>query len=235
MTVTTHEGTQQSSVTRNRVEWATVPRVNLLPPEIIEGRRFRRTQTRLGAVVAATVLAGLGVTGLAQYQVAVANAEQAAVQARTTQLQAEAASYAEVPKVLGELDAATAAREQAMTGDVLWYRFLDELAVATPTTVSLTTLDMSMTLGGSGQTGSADALSDTSLGEVVVSGTATNMNDVATWLTSVGTVHGMDVSRLQSAVRNDDAAGTAGASVAFTSAVGITENALSHRYDRKAG
>lgn len=233
MTVTTHEGAQETAApARQRVEWATVPRVNLLPPEIIEGRRFRRTQTRLGALVAATVLAGLGATGWAQYQVSVANAEQATVQARNAQLQAEAASYAEVPKVLSELDGAESARERAMASDVLWYRFLDELAVATPSTVSLVTLDMSMA-SGAGQSGSSDVLSDTSLGEVVVSGDATNMNDVAGWLTSVGQVHGMDVSRLQSAVRSDDVPGSPISSVAFSSAVGITDGALSRRYDRK--
>jgi Tfp pilus assembly protein PilN len=221
---------QEPTLTRTRVDWAPVPRVNLLPPEIIEGRRFRGTQVRLAAVVACVVLGGVGAAGWAQYQVSLARAEQAVVQARTAQLQSEAASYAEVPKVLAEVDAATGARERAMATDVLWYRFLDELAVATPATVSLTSLDMAMSTGVAT---SQDVLSRTDLGEVVVSGDATRMPEVAAWLSAVASVHGMDISRLQSAVRNEGS--TAASGITFTSAVGITTSALSHRYDRKAG
>jgi hypothetical protein len=43
----------------------------------------------------------------------------------------------------------------------------------------------------------------------------------------------MDVSRLQSAAVAQGETG--GAKIAFTSTVTVTESALSHRYDRKAG
>jgi hypothetical protein len=53
---------EADTVTRTRVDWAPVPRVNLLPPEILESRRFARTQRLLGGAVAGTVLlAGAGV------------------------------------------------------------------------------------------------------------------------------------------------------------------------------
>ena len=53
-----------------RISWAPIARVNLLPIEIIESRRFRRTQLALaGTVVGALVLAGAG-TFLAQRSVA---------------------------------------------------------------------------------------------------------------------------------------------------------------------
>jgi len=228
-------GISEPVVTRQRVEWASVPRVNLLPPEIIEGRRFRRTQIKLAAVVVAVVLAGLAATVWSQYQVSVARSEHEVVQARTEQLRTQAAAYAEVPKVLAQVDAATTAREQAMATDVLWYRFLDELAVATPTSVWLGTLDLTMTEGTG--VGNRDALTDSGLGEVVVTGTAKQMPEVASWLTSVSTVRGMDVSRLQSALRKEESVGTSTAtsSISFTSAVTVTADALSHRYDRKAG
>jgi Tfp pilus assembly protein PilN len=229
-------GVQEPVVTRQRVEWATVPRVNLLPPEIIEGRRFRRTQVKLAVVVGAVLLAGLAATVWSQYQVSVAGSEHEVVQARTEQLRTQAAAYSEVPTVLAQVDAATTAREQAMATDVLWYRFLDELAVATPTSVWLGTLDLSMADGTS--TASRDALTESGLGEVVVTGTAKQMPEVASWLTSVSTVRGMDVSRLQSALRKEEAAAAGGSttsSISFTSAVTITADALSHRYDRKVG
>ncbi len=226
---------QEPILTRNRVEWATVPKVNLLPPEILEGRRFRTVQTRLAAVVVGVVVAGLGATVWAHYQVRGAESELALATAQTTALQQEAATYAEVPLVLAQVDAAEAARETAMGTDVLWYRFLDELALATPAKVDLADLDVTMATGGTVASGNADPLSDTSLGEVVVNGTTTSMPDVAGWLTSVGSVHGLDTSRLQTAARESSEQNTAGDDINFTTAIGITADALSHRYDRKVG
>lgn len=230
---TTHEPT----VTRQRVEWATVPRVNLLPAEIIEARRFRRTQAKLAAVVVAVVLAGAGVTAWSQYQVSVAQGEQAVVEARTATLRDQANEYAEVPRVLAQVDAATGARQQAMASDVLWYRFLDELAVATPASVWLGTLDMTMPDSDAATATNEDALTQAGLGEVIITGTADQMPEVASWLTSVSTVHGLDVSRLQSALRKEEGTSTGGttSSISFTSAVSVTPEALSHRYDRKVG
>lgn len=227
MTAAVHE-----PATRTPVAWATVPKVNLLPPEVIEGRRFRRTKVHLGATVLAAVLAGLGATAWASYQVGQAEDEKALVDARRVQLTAEVAGYSEVPRVLAELDSAGAAREQAMATDVLWYRFLDELALATPATVSLTGLDLSVNTDGA-VTGS-DPLADISYGEVTVDGKTTQMPEVAAWLTSVSALHGLDVTRLQTATRAEESAED-GEPISFTSAVGITTDALSHRYDRKAG
>jgi Tfp pilus assembly protein PilN len=235
MSITTGS-TGEMTVTRARIDWATVPRVNLLPPEVLEGRRFRRTQVKLaGALAGAALLAGAA-TMWAQMGVSAATQEGESVAARTSQLRAQEATYAEVPRVLAKVDAAKVAREQAMASDVLWYRFLDELAVATPTSVWLGTLDISMTDNPAAAT-AKDALSPAGLGEVTVSGTASVMPEVASWLTAVGTVHGLDTSRLQSATRKEEA-GTAGAKtakVAFTTAVSVTADALSHRYDRKVG
>ena len=222
---------EEAPITRARVEWATVPRVNLLPPEILESRSFRRTQMMLAAVVGATLLiAGLA-TVWAQHQIGVANRELEVVAARTTQLQSQARTYAEVPRVLAQVDAAKSARERAMSTDVLWYRFLDELAVSTPSTVWLGTLNIAMTPASGGV--ATDPLTPSGIGEVSVTGTATRFPDVAQWLSSVVTVRGMDVSRLQTATlkEGEKSAGK----IAFTSAVTVTADALSHRYDRKAG
>jgi Tfp pilus assembly protein PilN len=185
----------------------------------------------LASVVAATIVVCVLATVWAQHQVGVANRELGVVAARTTQLQAQARAYAEVPRVLARVDSAKAARERAMSTDVLWYRFLDELAVSTPTTVWLGTLNIAMTDGANAV--AKDPLTPSGYGEVTVTGTATRFPEVAQWLTSVVTVRGMDVSRLQTATlkEGEKSAGK----IAFTSAVTVTADALSHRYDRKAG
>ena len=222
-------------VTRGRVDWALVPRVNLLPPEILQARRFRRTQQVLAGVLAATVVVAVGATVWAAHDVSLAQDDLQAVAARTTALHAQELRYAEVPKVLAQVDAATSARQAALGEDVLWYRFLDDLAVATPQSVWLGSVTVSQNTGVVATT--TDALTPSNRGTVTFSGTALHFPEVASWLSQVGAVHGLDASRLQTAARNGDVSGVTNAKagqVTFTSTVVITSDALSHRYDRKA-
>jgi Tfp pilus assembly protein PilN len=223
------------AVTSGRVDWAMVPRVNLLPPEILAARRFRRTQLMLACVLAGTVLVAGAVTAWAAHDVSAARDDLQTVTARTAALHAQEQRYAEVPKVLAQVDAATAARQVALGEDVLWYRFLDDLAVATPRNVWLGSVTVSQSTGVVATT--SDPLTPPARGTVTFSGSALHFPDVASWLTQVGAVHGLDASRLQTAARGADvsgaAAGKAG-TVTFTSTIVITSDALSHRYDRKA-
>ncbi len=222
-------------VSRGRVDWAMVPRVNLLPPEILDARRFRRTQQVLAGVLAATVLVAGAVTAWAAHEVGVAQDDLQVVTARTSALRGQEQRYAEVPKVLAQVDAATAARQSALGDDVLWYRFLDDLAVAKPPNVWLGSVTISQNSGVGPTT--SDALTPSNRGTVTFSGSALRFPDVASWLTQVGAVHGLDASRLQTAARGGDVSGaTAGkaGAVSFSSSVVITSDALSHRYDRKA-
>ena len=77
--------------TQTTTRLVTLPQVNLLPPEIEQERRFRRTQFGLGAVV----VASLGVVGVlflaANSQVSSAQGELADSQRETTRLEARAA------------------------------------------------------------------------------------------------------------------------------------------------
>lgn len=218
-------------VTTARVEWATVPRVNLLPSEIIEGRSFRRLQRVLAGVVAGVVVLGAAGFLFARHEVSTAQAELDQAAARTTQLQQQQAQFAEVPKVLAQLDAAAADREKAMATDVLWYRFLDELAVATPSNVWLGGVSLNIAAGSADST-AQDALTTSGVGSVTVTGTATKYPAVADWLTKVTSVHGMSLSRLQSAALNEG--NDSVNKISFSASVNVTTDAFSHRYDRKA-
>lgn len=225
---------EQATLTPTPVEWARVPRVNLLPLEIIEQRRLRRTQQILAVVAAVVVVAAGAGALLAARQVTVAQEKLDAEQARTTALQQRERVYAEVPRVLAAVDAARAGRERALGQDVAWYRFLNDLAVATPRNVNLATLTVTLAEAPPGA-GGTDALAPSGIGEVSVTGTAGQFPDVATWLTQVAGVHGMDASRLQSASRGGaEAAAAASGPVEFATKVLVTQKALTHRYDRKA-
>ena len=214
-----------------------IPRVNLLPPEIHEARRFRRTQGALALCLAATVVVAGGVFYLSQQKADAAQEELTLAQARTTELQAEQAQYAEVPKVLAQVESAEAARATAMSTDVLWYRYLNDLALSYPAEVWLGNLTATVA-GPGGTTGAAavpvagaNPLATPGVGTVAFTGTALEHSDVASWLDVLAGTPGLAdpyfSSSQRSEIDGDDV-------VEFTSQVVVTEDALSHRYDRKA-
>ena len=127
-----------STLTSTRL--ATLPRVNLLPPEIEDARRFRRVQRGLGA----GVLAAAGIVGaltlLANAAVNDAQGDLDTAKARESKLQAQQARYAEVPLVYAQVEAAEAQLGQAMGKEIRWSYFLNDLSLATPNKVWLTSM-----------------------------------------------------------------------------------------------
>jgi hypothetical protein len=224
----------QQPVTRSTVDWAPVPRVNLLPPEILTNRHFRRTQRLLAAAVLTVLVAGVGAVGLAQLGVAGAAGDLAATKARHRALEAQVVQYAEVPRTLAELDSARAIRERALGTDVLWFRFLTDLALNTPANADLTSIDIIMRTRTT-STAPSVPLSPSGYGEVKVNGSAAKFTEVAAWLESVSEVHGLTGSLLQSATRGEAGPGTTQNPITYTGTAVVTADALSHRYDRKAG
>jgi len=210
-----------------RIAWAPVPKVNLLPIEILESRRFRRTQGLLAAaVLVVAVLAGAG-TFLAQRSVSDANDELITAQSRVTQLQAEQAKYAAVPKVVGEVEAATAARTLAMGSDVLWYQYLNDIDGARPAGVELNSLTLGLATAASAGT-VASPLATSGIGAIAMNGAAGEYDEVSSWLEAINKITGFSSSSLLSAAKADG-------SVGWSLNAVIDSNALSARYTKDAG
>jgi Tfp pilus assembly protein PilN len=218
------------TVTSSRVDWAPVPKVNLLPAEIAQARRLAGLKRVLAGGVVAVALLCAGGTVWAQAGASAAQDELDAVQARADVLRAEQARYAAVPKLLNLIQSAGAAREQAMSQDVLWYGFLSDLSVTTPKGVTLNGLQVALDK----PTVATDPLVKPGIGTVTFTGSAQRFPDVAAWLDAVARMHGLDGSTLQSATREDPSGGKPSEAVNFTTTVTVTSKALTHRYDRKA-
>ena len=130
--------TLSSSETTTRL--ATLPRVNLLPPEIEVQRRAKKVQGALGlGVVAAAGIVGVLVLA-ANGQVSDAKNQLEAEQARNSALEAQAAEYAEVPAVYAAVDVAETELTRAMNKEIRWSYFLNDLSLATPGKVWLTSV-----------------------------------------------------------------------------------------------
>jgi Tfp pilus assembly protein PilN len=226
--------TGTSTTSSTRVEWAPVPRVNLLPPEIVDGRRLGQLKRLFGGTLVVVAAGCAAAVVWAQLGVSSAQDEVDAAQARAASLQAEQAKYAEVPRIDSLIDTATTARQSALSSDVLWYGFLSDLSLTTPKGVSLISLEMTLDDSSTPSSAPADPLTTSGIGHVNFSGKASHFVDIASWLNAVSSVHGLDGSTLQTATRGVAGSAPTSGPITFTSTVQVTSKALSHRYDRKA-
>ena len=222
-----------STLTATRT--ATLPRVNLLPPEIEQERRFRRVQLGLGA----GVLASLGVVAAlflaANGQVADAEGDLADSKSQTSRLEAQAAEYSQVPLVYSKVEAARAQLELAMGKEVRWSFYLNDLSLKTPGKVWLTTMTAAVnqdTAGTALAAAAAPGYINPGLGTVTFEGFAVAHNNVANWLDSLAKQKGYDQPYFTDSTKEKIGETEV---VKFKSQVSITEDALSKRYIQKAG
>lgn len=223
-----------STLTATRVN--TLPRVNLLPPEIEERRRLRRLKGILGA----GVLASAGVVGLL-YVVAANDAADAADQLAATQatnvtLQAEAARYASVPATLAKIDAAELQRTQAMSQEVRWSYYLNDLSLRIPRNVWLTQVAVTQNVDTVATAAAPGTYATPGIGNLTFEGKAYSHNDVANWLEMLARQKGFVDAAFSKSVEDEQLRGPSGKkAVTFSSTVTVTEDALSRRYVQKAG
>jgi len=234
MSVNVQKGSAAPAVNEYFAGTYAVPRVNLMPPEIEAERGFRRIQLGLGAV--ALAVAGLVVGGFVLAQASANEAQDALVaeQGRTGQLAAEQAKYAEVPQVVGQVEAAKSAQATAMATDVLWFDYLNHVAASYPKDVWLRDLTVSVAAPsaaapGVGSTGVVPATP--TIGTITFNGTGKVHGGTANWLDVMAATPGL-VDPLYSASSRNDLDGTV--VVDFTSTVNVTPDALSNRYESKA-
>jgi hypothetical protein len=184
------------------VSWAPVPKVNLLPLEVVENRAFRRTQLVLvGAVVLAAGAVGVG-TVWAQRGVGDAQAEADAAQGRVAQLQTEKVKYTPIPGIIAQVDAAEAARQSIYSSDVRWYRYMNTLARnSAQAGVELSSVTITVTASATSGTAASggDVLTPGGIGTITFNGTGAEYRQVSAWLEAVDKTTGLQGRRGQPA------------------------------------
>jgi Tfp pilus assembly protein PilN len=215
-----------------------LPRVNLMPPEIAEAAKFRRFQLAMGgAVLAAVAVVGAlyfqaqGSKGNAQSGLDAARNQQTALQAKLNSLQS-------VQQVYAEAAAKEAMLKQAMGQEVRWSSYLTDLALHMPDNVWLTTVQASETaVPVTGTTAAAPAaatpatgtttLAPAGIGTVTFSGVAFSHNDVAAWLDALAKEKGFTNPYFSNSTETTLGPRTV---VNFASSVSLTDAAKSGRY-----
>ena len=170
----------------------TWPQVNLLPGEVTQGRRLKSIKKLLiAALLVVVLIATLAYAG-ALWLASTAAADLAAEQAETARLQDEKAQYGEVPVVLGAISQAESARQQGMSGEILWPQYLEALRAVTPSGVSYDSMAVTVGAPGTpyGGTGNPLAAVDT-IGQVSFTARSTTLPDTASWIDAIEGVKGM--------------------------------------------
>lgn len=205
----------------------TLPRVNLLPPEIAERVRLRRIQGGLGA----GVLAAAGVVALlfvlAGNSVDAANEELTVAQAEQSRLQAESAKYADVTAVYAQAAAAQAMLTEAMGQEVRYSRFLSDLSLTVPENVWVKSLTFSQAAAPA-----AVGVAEPGIGTVTVNGVGFSHDDVAVWLESLAGQQGYVNPYFSTSTEALIGPRTV---VNFESTATLTAEALSGEYTTPAG
>ncbi len=141
-------------------------RVNLLPPEIAQRARARRTRT-LTIVVVGLYVALLGLLYVIKLgDVEAARQTRDDAQAEVARLQAELNTLQEFAELDRLLDARNDLLAAALATEISWARVLNDLALTFPPNSSLLTLDAALE---GADTATAEAEGDPNLGQAVAS------------------------------------------------------------------
>lgn len=233
--------TRRRSLTRTELAGPAAPKVNLLPPEILEIRRFRRVQYGFGATWVAAVGIVILLALLSLGWVSSAQQEVDDVQAQQDQLRSQLTKLNGVRVVNGEVTAGEAQLRAAMGGEVQFSHFLNDLSLTIPKNVWLTSLTMTVSNGPAtsasagapttpgAASGNTNPTATPGIGLLTVAGSAFSHDDVARFLESLGRQKGYaDPYFSNSAVSTESQRPL----VTFSSTATITSDALSHRFDR---
>lgn len=213
-----------------------LPRVNLLPEEIAKAAQFRRVQALLGLVLAA-VLGGLGLAFVvASGQVGSAQESLDAASATNASLKVEVTKYAQVPKTQAALAKGQQDLATAMSPEVRWSFYLNDLSLTIPSTVRLTTMTVVEPVPTDASSGEplTSPLGTPGIAVITFEGKATSYDAVAAWLQTLMHQKGYTDPTVTE-VTQDDTDNLSGDVFLFKSSVTVTADALSGRYTTTTG
>jgi Tfp pilus assembly protein PilN len=217
---------------------AAFPRVNLMPEIVAAEARAHRAKMLLvvGTVASVAVVGGLYV--LAAGTVAESQDRLDAAQSTSARLATEKAKYSDVPKVEAEVAGAVAQQYTALGGEVRWSFLLNNLALTLPAGTSLVSLNGTVSdvppdsAAGAGDSQVQSVMANPGIGSLSYQGEAVGYAQVANFLDSQAKQKTLIDPYLSSVTAPTD---TTQKAMTFASSATVTAQALSHRYDVKAG
>lgn len=201
MSVTRAERAAQSTGTTVGGVW---PQVNLLPPEVGVSRKLKSTKRMLGYAVLGVVVVVAAGSGVAVVTAAAASAELARAQDDNAVLLAEQATYAEVPRVLGQISTAEGSRAAGMSTEIVWKPYLEALRAVTPAGVSYDTIGVNAATPVTAAPAPANVLATPGVGELVFTARSLVLPDMAAWMDAVDAIPHLSDPWFTSATLTDE-------------------------------
>lgn len=202
--------------------------VNLLPPEVTAARTLRRVKVWL-LVAVGVVVAGLVLLLLLALQTErIAQDRLAQAQERTVALQREAARYAEVPQVLGQIEDVEQARDVGMSTEVRWRTQVDALTAVLPSTMSLENYSLVAPAPQDALPSPADALQRPAVASIAFDARSLTVPDTAALMDALEAVPGFQDVRVTTVGRTAGENGTVYYQVAGS--VQLTDRTFAHRF-----
>lgn len=196
---------------------------NLLPDEILDGRRIRRTRTAVVGGLGAVVLLLGGWYGSTFVQAGSADEELARSEGQVVAAQQEQGKYRELTDTKTRLNAAEAQLSKLMTTDTQWQKLLSDLRGAAPTDVEIGQLSAAISGSGTVQDGLPSETDEALVGTVTISGKAKSKDQIAEFVENVRRVTGL-ANPLPTDVSSQ------GGQESFSMRLDITQAALGGRF-----
>ena len=201
---------------------------NLLPPEITDARRLKKTRRMVAVVVGLAVIATGGWYLVARHSASNAQGSLTAAQDRSLNLTRKEASYKKLVQVQSQTTAISNELSALMADDLPWWQLMPSLGAIAPAGVRLTSVTGSTTTSAAAAQPSAAPAAGTGdatpIGTFTIIGTAPDKNSIAAFVDSLATVKGIANPYLTGAQAQS------GGTLQFTIQVQITKAALGGRY-----
>jgi Tfp pilus assembly protein PilN len=196
---------------------------NLLPDEITDGRRTRRTRTAVVGGLGAVVLLLGGWYGSTFVTAGSAETELARSEEQIVVAQQEQGKYRELTDTKSKLNAAKTQLGALMVNDTQWQKLLADLRGAAPAGVEIGQISAAISAGAGTQGGLPSQTVDKLVGTVTLNGKAGTKDQIATFVDNLRRVNGL-ANPLPTTVSSQEG------KEAFTLAVDITQAAIGGRF-----
>ncbi|MGC4174062.1 hypothetical protein [Demequina sp.] len=202
------------------------PQVNLMPPEVLQGRDTAVLKKRMIWVIAALILVCIAVYALAFLSRASAEGRHDDALAAADQLTAEKKKYSPVTQVLNSINKTKDSRTFALSTEVNWNAYIYSIQAVLPTGVTVETVNVAGISPGAELAPGQDELTRAGIAVISFTALSETLPDASAWIDALNSVPGLADANLQSSVLQDED-GTE--LYLVTSTVQVTEEALANR------
>jgi len=202
------------------------PQVNLMPPEVVEGRHLVIVKRRLlWSIIALLVICVLAFAGAFVLRAAADQRYNDAL-AQSDTLMAQKKQFSPVIQVQTDITNTTNARSFALATEVNWTNYAYSIQAALPKGVTIQSLTVVGIDPGSPLAEGADPLTRPGVAVISFSALSETLPDASAWIEALSAIPGLADVNLQSSVLQDQ---TGEVSYLVSATAQVTEEALANR------